>query len=138
MLSFLFSSPLLSFLLLSIFIWFTMDAHRFKEDGRFRHFCYVFAASISLLNIARRLVYVISAHGTAKYQMALVMGYMGFLFSFGFIASAWLAATLRRRLQWHRSTCVGYFSRQHSWKPSARGRLLGAQLLWRQFMDFLT
>lgn len=108
-----------------------------KTMAGFGIFVKFFAASISLFNIARRLVYAISAHGTAKYQMALVMGYMGFLFSFDFITERVVGGHVAQGFS-GTGAHGGYFCRQHSWKASARGRLLGAQLLWRQCIDFLT
>jgi hypothetical protein len=97
----------------------------------------IFVAFISVLNIARRLVYVIFGSWDGKIPNGVDDGIHGLSFSFGFIASVWLAATLRRAFPVAQEHMVGYFSRQHSWKPQARGRLLGAQLLWRQFIDLL-
>lgn len=53
--------------------------HVAKRMAGFGIFVMFFFASISLFNIARRLVYEIWAHGMAKYQMALIMGYMALL-----------------------------------------------------------
>jgi hypothetical protein len=98
------SSTLLSFLLLlslfaALYLYLDDDGRRWvKEDGQFRHFFVKFFIAFTLFEHCSAIGLLILAHGMAKYRMALITGYMAFFsLSLGFIASAWLAATLRRR-----------------------------------------
>ena len=102
----LFFSLLLSFLLLSISIWLMTDEDGSKKMAVLGIFWFCFFCShFFIQTLLGDWVIRFLAHGTAKYQMALIMGCMGFLsHSVSKRACGW-RPRCAGRFQWHRSTC---------------------------------